>query len=132
MYYNNMWEFNGVAFTEDMIEDYIGFVYILEHRDTGLKYIGKKNFYSHAKSRITGKKTKTISLWKNYYGSSSKTKALVKEYGAESFVRTILHLCKSKREMSYLEEKEQFSQDVLRNDDYLNDNIGLRHYRTKL
>ncbi|MCH9665901.1 MAG: hypothetical protein K0U41_08670, partial [Gammaproteobacteria bacterium] len=42
------WNYNGTDFTEapDNAE---GFVYLMENNVTGLKYIGKKNFYSHFK-----------------------------------------------------------------------------------
>ena len=41
-----MWTYNGEEFTSDMIEDYVGFVYIVTMKNTGKKYLGKKLFMS--------------------------------------------------------------------------------------
>ena len=37
-----MWTYNGRVFTQDMAEDYFGFVYLITNTKTGMKYIGKK------------------------------------------------------------------------------------------
>jgi hypothetical protein len=44
----------------------------------------------------------------------------------ENFTRTILHLCKSKGECSYLEAKEQFINGVIESADYYNTWIMVR------
>ena len=45
------------------------------------------------------------------------------------FKREILHLCKSKSEMSYLELKEQMDREVLLNDEYYNGIIQVKIHR---
>lgn len=118
---------------EEIPTGYYGFVYVIEHIETGQKYIGKKLFWNKAKKRITlkngKKKNKSIRIesdWKSYFGSSESFLEIVKKYGKHSFKRTILHLCKSKGECSYLEAYEQFANHVLLKDHYFNSWIMVR------
>ena len=37
-----MWIYKGEEFTSEMIEDWIGFVYIITDKSTDMKYVGKK------------------------------------------------------------------------------------------
>src|SRR5210317_701537 len=95
------WYYNGEPFTSEMIEDNIGFVYCITDDRNGLKYIGKKGLISKRKMPpLKGKKRRRIKIietdWQSYYGSSETVKALVEEYGRETFHREILRLCKSK------------------------------------
>lgn len=107
---------------------YQGFVYIIDNLANGRSYIGKKNF-TFAKSRQVNKKKKRYraeSDWRDYYGSSDELKQDVEYYGPDKFRRTILYLCRSKGEMSYLEAREQFTRDVLLSEDYYNSWISAR------
>ena len=61
-----------------------------------------------------------------YYGSSELVNQLLVEHGEDNFHREIIHLCKTKGEMSYLEAKEQFDRNVLLNDEYYNEFIGCK------
>jgi hypothetical protein len=129
---NNMWLYNGEEFTSEMIGDYVGFVYCITDLSNGMKYIGKKTLKSRRKlPPLKGKKRKRIKItesnWKDYYGSSEEVKTLVEHKGKENFHREILHLCKSKGVMSYLEAKEQFDREVLlRPNEYYNGIIQCR------
>ena len=133
-----MWSYNGKEFTSEMIEDNIGFVYMVTDKETGMKYVGKKNFFSKVtKPPLKGKKRKRRSIkesdWKTYCGSSEAVKTLVEENGLDHFEREILHLCKSKGEMSYIEMKEQIIRDVLlKPDEYHNAFVGGRIHRGHL
>ncbi len=40
------WLYNNQDFTEDLINEYYGFVYRITNNTTGKQYIGKKFFYS--------------------------------------------------------------------------------------
>jgi len=107
---------------------YQGFVYIIENLANGRSYIGKKGF-TFGKTRQVNKKRKRYraeSDWRDYYGSSEELLRDVEYYGKERFRRTILHLCRSKGETSYLESYEQFSRNVLLRDDYYNTWISCR------
>lgn len=133
-----MWSYKGEEFTTDMIGDKIGFVYIVTDTVSGMKYIGKKGFFSKVtKPPLKGKKRKRRSIkesdWKTYCGSSETVKTLVEENGLDHFEREILHLCKSKGEMSYTEMREQIVRDVLlKPDEYLNGFVGGKIHRNHL
>jgi hypothetical protein len=133
-----MWSYKGEEFTTEMIGDNIGFVYIVTDTVTGMKYIGKKGFFSKVtKPPLKGKKRKRRSIkesdWKSYCGSSETVKTLVEENGLDHFEREILHLCKSKGEMSYIEMREQIVRDVLlKPDEYLNGFVGGKIHRNHL
>ena len=126
-----MWFYGDDEFTSDMICDYIGYVYCITDLSNNKKYIGKKLFRSTRKLKpLKGQKRRrtkiTESDWMSYYGSSEEVKSLVEEKGQDNFHREIIHLCKSKGEMSYLEAKEQFDREVLLSDEYYNEFIGCK------
>ena len=130
-----MWLLGDVEFTSDMIEDYIGFVYVITDLRNNKKYVGKKLFRSTKKlPPLKGKSRKRTVIkesdWQDYFGSSEDVKALVEEHGRETFKREIIHLCKAKGEMSYLEAKEQFDRNVLLSDEYYNGIINCKIHRT--
>lgn len=126
-----MWYYNGEEFTSEMIGDYVGFVYLITDLSNGKKYVGKKTLMSKRKlpplKGKTRRRTKIIETdWQDYYGSSEEVKNLVEEQGKDQFKREILHLCKSKGEMSYLELKEQIDREVLFKDEYYNEFVGAK------
>ena len=88
------WQYNGKDFTEDLIDDSYGFVYLIVNNVNNKKYIGKKLFYFSKTKQVKGKKKryKVISDWKDYYGSSDALCKDVQELGPDNFSRTILHL----------------------------------------
>lgn len=122
------WIYDNTDFTEDMVGDLIGFVYIITNLSTGRKYIGKKFFQSSKTKVLKGKKKKykVPSDWQTYYGSSEELKKDVTMVGREQFKREILHLCKSRGECGYLEAKEQFVQGALESNTYYNSWIMVR------
>lgn len=126
--------FNAKAFTSDDIEDYAGFVYLIECKSTGQKYIGKKTFSFLRKSSLKkhrGRKTRvrTESDWKKYWGSSKQLLDLIEKNGKDDFSRTILSLHLTSGDVNYAEVKEQFVRNVLEDDVYLNDNINGKWHR---
>src|SRR6056300_619296 len=130
-----MWYYNGEEFTSEMIGDYVGFVYLITDLSNGKKYVGKKTLVSKRKlpplKGKTRRRTKIVeSDWQKYYGSSEEVNLLVEELGPDNFHREILHLCKTKGEMSYLELKEQMDREVLLNDDYYNGIIQVKIHRS--
>tara|TARA_R110001606_G_scaffold114217_2_gene241633 strand:- start:3833 stop:4261 length:429 start_codon:yes stop_codon:yes gene_type:complete len=126
---SSVWSYRGEEFTTEMIADNVGFVYIVTD-PLGKKYIGKKSFFSKVtRPALKGKKRKRRSLkesdWKTYCGSSESVKALVEENGLDHFNREILHLCKSKGELNYVELREQIMREVLlKPDEYYNAFVG--------
>lgn len=111
-----------------MVGDNCGFVYVIENTISKRKYIGKKLFWSSKTKQVNKKKKKfkVPSDWMDYYGSNDVLKGDIETHGKENFVRTIIHLCKSKGECSYLEAKEQFVQGVMESEDFYNAWIMVR------
>lgn len=129
------WQYNNQLFTEDMIGDNYGFVYIITNLSTNKKYIGKKFFYSTKTRQVKGKKKreKVFSDWQSYYGSNQVLKEDVVSLGKDNFKREIIHLCLSKGECNYMEAYEQFVNDILRKPhEYYNHWIMVRVQRSHL
>ena len=128
------WYYKGEEFTSEMVEDYVGFVYLITDKSNGKKYVGKKLLTSKRKlPPLKGKTRKRTVVketdWQQYYGSSDEVKLMVEEKGADNFHREIIYLCKSKGELGYLEAKYQFDHDVLLRDDFYNGIIQVRIHR---
>ena len=127
------WYYKGNEITsEDLIETgCIGFVYLITDLLNNKKYVGKKLFRTTKKlpplKGKTRKRSKIVETdWMEYYGSSDEVKQLVEQFGGIRFKRDIIHLCKTKGEMSYLEAKEQFDREVLFDDQYYNEFISVK------
>lgn len=130
-----MWYYNNEVFSSEMIDKYIGFVYIIIDVSNNKKYIGKKLLKTKRKlPPLKGKTRRRIKVvetdWQKYYGSSEEVKLLVEEKGPENFRREILHLCTSKGEMSYLELFEQVKHHALISDEYYNGVIQAKIHHT--
>jgi hypothetical protein len=126
-----MWIYKGEEFTSEMIGDWVGFIYLITEKETGMKYVGKKLFTAVKKLKPLkdGKRRKSVRVetdWKKYWGSSEDFQALVEAKGDDAFIREILHLCKTKGEMNYVEAKEQFDREVLLRSDYMNGIIACK------
>jgi hypothetical protein len=127
---DDSWIYEGVVYvppTPFKATILYGFVYEIEDRASGKKYIGKKFFWSRKTKQVKLKKKKYLgeSDWRTYYGSSEKLLVEVNK-DKHRFKRTILRLCKSKSECAYFEAKLQFQHDVLLRDDYWNDWIMVK------
>lgn len=128
------WFYNGQEFDKPS-ENNFGFVYLITNKTSGKMYVGKKLFWHKRTKTIKGKRKRYLveSDWVSYYGSSKALQEDVKNLGEDHFSRTILHLCDSKGQCSYLEAKEQFDRGVLFNQDlYYNDWIIVRVHRKHL
>lgn len=129
--YENLWIYNDKPFYGDNIDHLEGFVYLLVNSITGRYYIGKKSFWARKRTKKSSRRKTIESNWKNYYSSSEIIKADVKKNGGQHFIRYILHLCPNKLCMSYNETKEQFIRNVLFDQNYYNDTIMGKYYRSK-
>ena len=140
------WIYENTEVTE-ILDDYIGFVYLITNNVTGRKYIGKKlskfskTTYKIVKLKNGKKKRKKIkskidSDWQQYTGSNIELNQDIEKLGIENFTREILYYCRSKAECSYVEAREQFTRKVLESDDYYNGHIQVRvhgsHIKGKL
>ena len=116
------WIYEKEPLTE-IPEGIIGFVYEITNQANGMKYIGKKNFYFSKTKQVKGKKKriKVESDWREYYGSNKSLVEHVSLFGENKFVREIVHLCKTKGEMTYYETKHIFAVDAILSNKYYND-----------
>ena len=134
--YENPWIFNGHPFLSEDINDHFGFVYRITNLLNGKEYIGRKYFWQLRKPRGGGRRVKSESNWKKYYGSSDLLNAERSEAGSNSFFRReILSLHATKGRTNYEETRQLFLNNVLSEslDDgtpkYYNSNILGRYYR---
>jgi len=130
-YIENPWYFEGEVFTEENIEKYYGFVYLITNLLSGKMYIGRKYFTAkRGKKRIQ-------SDWKKYYGSSKTLTEDVTNIGYKNFSREILSLHFTRGDTNYWETKVQFELNVLeeKNENgerlYYNNNIMSRYFAPK-
>lgn len=120
------WIYNGKPIVEPP-EGYIGFIYIIYLPD-GRKYVGKKLWNFKKTKQVKGKKKKYLaeSDWKTYFGSSDEVKQEVVKHGCDKFDREILHMCKTKGELNYMETWEIFKRKALLDDTYVNGWVSCR------
>jgi len=111
--YENPWIYNGVPFTSSDIQDYFGFVYLIQNNLNGRKYIGRKYFWQFRTPKGKKRKVKSESDWKKYYGSCPELKEDIDKLGRENFSRTILSLHKTKGKTNYEETRQLFVHNVL-------------------
>jgi len=129
--YENPWIYKGEIFDEKLVEKYHGFVYIVTCPN-GKMYVGRKAFWFMRKLRGAKRRSKIESDWRDYYGSSEIVKEMVKELGGDKFKREILSLHVTKGEMNYTEVKEQFQRNVLESDQYINDCISNKYFKSRV
>ena len=129
-----MWIYQNHEFTDDKIEKFIGFVYLITNNLNQRKYVGKKLFWFSKTRTVKGKKKKekVFSDWKEYWSSSEELKQDVKTLGESNFTREILYLCMNKGTMSYLELREQIDRRVLETNDYYNAFVGGKIHKTHI
>lgn len=137
------WTYKGKIFEEkDIPEGAVGFVYMMSAIIDGKSYayIGKKNFQSTRKKKLSKKKLSTDkrkktyervtkTAYNNYYSSNVVLKK-AQEDGVK-IKREILRICYSKTELTYQEVKYQFHYEVLEHECFLNGNILGRFFKQK-
>jgi len=133
--YENPWGYNGKPFNSDDIQDFFGFVYLIQNNLNGRKYVGRKYFWQFRTPKGKKRKVKSESDWKNYYGSCPELKEDIGKFGRENFSRTILSLHKTKGKTNFEETRQLFTNGVLTesldNGDpaFYNSNILNRYFR---
>jgi len=98
--------------------NYDSFVYRIENPTTGQFYIGKKRCWVRKAGKIHKE-----SDWRDYWGTSKIMDAQYAITGKSAWTRTIIHLCVSSGEASWLELVELVKRDALTNPLSLNGNI---------
>jgi hypothetical protein len=99
---------------KDIADNNYGFIYKISVN--GRKYVGQKSFNLGVS-------------WKKYTSSNKIIKDLCKQY---AYDLEILDIASSKRELTYLEVKHMFLNNVLENDEYENGNCLGKFFRGKL
>jgi len=134
-----MWLYNNevIEGIEQMPKNTFGFIYEATYIPTREKYLGKKVlFFNRTLPPLKGSKRKRKVIkesdWQTYYGSHTKIKQLLSEGKQEYFSREILEFAFNKKHLTYLETKYQFSNNVLENTEYINDNILGKFFRKDL
>lgn len=107
-------------------DNHFGFVYEMTNRETGRKYIGKKQYWFKKPGK---KSTKSMdspgwnpdawrpSDWKTYKSSSNSVK---KDTCKSEFDYVILSQWRSSQELIYVEARLQWAREVLKGDQYYN------------
>ena len=94
----------------------VGFVYMIIHKPTNRKYIGKKNFHGRGKSNRG-----VESNWKTYTSSSKYLNELLKEEGKDCFEFVILEQYYTVGGLSFAETWSQVvSETPSRNEEFMN------------
>jgi hypothetical protein len=140
----NPWLYRDIEFTSEMIDDSVGFVYIITNLTNDRKYIGKKlsKFSKTSIKTVTLKngtmkkkkiRSKIESDWKTYWSSSKEVIEDVKTLGEDKFKREILMFCLSKGTASYFEAKFQMQNEVLEHPDkWYNGIVNCRVHRSHI
>jgi hypothetical protein len=130
------WTYQSKEVPQEIMEENVGFVYLITNLESNRKYIGQKLFRFTRRKIVKGKKNRKKvvkeSDWRDYFGSSQALQNDVEKLGSGRFSREILRLCKSKGEMNYWETKLQFDNEVLLSEDWYNNFIGCRINGNKL
>jgi hypothetical protein len=127
-----MWLYNESEFTEDMISDNVGFVYVITNLMNNKQYIGRKLFtksktYQKNKKK---KKTRVSSDWMIYTGSNEQLNIDINN--GDQIKKEIIHLCTSKGWMTYIETKEILVRDCLLSENYYNYWVSCKIRRSHL
>lgn len=134
MSYENPWTYEGNVVDSEILDDYLGFVYIITNVSSQKKYIGKKLLKKTKTKQVKGKKKRSLieSDWKDYYGSNKELLEEIESQGKHNYTRVILRLCKTKGECNYWEAKYQFNEGVLEHDMWYNSWIMVKVHRKHL
>lgn len=151
---NNIWfsfKDEGLKYyteSTDFPENTYGFIYRIQHIESKKYYIGKKILYNTTNIKLGKKEIKNLpvqrgkkpstkqiikeSNWKIYYGSNKDFLNFVKAEGENNFKKEILHICKSKLELTYWETYYLFNNGVLFDELSYNHNISGRFFKGKI
>jgi hypothetical protein len=107
------WQYPG----EFNTEEWFGFIYRIIEKDTGMEYIGKKQFHSYLRKPVKGKKNKKLVVkendWKTYTGSCVRLNKEISIKGLENYVFLIESLHKTRGSLFYAEVERQINESVL-------------------
>lgn len=118
-----------ISSIDQLPSESFGFIYKIINKNNNKAYIGKKFLYNNIRKKINGKikKIKKESDWKLYFGSNQNLKKDVKD--GHIIEKEILKICYGKKQLTYYELKYLFSNSVLEDEKYYNDNISGKFFR---
>lgn len=135
------WTYQGEEILElaQMPEEAFGFIYLITTKD-GRKYLGKKQILSKRKKKFGKKQIANMENkrlkkweyiikendWKTYTGSNIDLNKLIEE-GIE-YKKEILFYAMDKKQLTYLELRELWSNRVLEDRNFFNSNISGKHF----
>ncbi len=132
-----MWTYQGksIETLEDLPTECVGIIYKIKNLTNGKFYIGRKILRNKKTlPPLKGKKRKrhliVESNWKTYTGSCVDLNIDIEK--GHSIEKEIIHLCCTKKQMSYYELKYQLLENVLERDDCYNSNIMGKFFRRDL
>ena len=148
MWYSFKQDLKYYTEVEDFGDEVYGFIYKIQNKDSKRYYIGKKILYNTTNVKLGVKETKNLPIqkgrkpttkqvikesnWKSYWGSNKDFLEYKKGKKDEDFNREILHICKSKLELTYWETHYLFVNKVLFDSLSFNQNILGKFYKGKL
>jgi len=107
------WQYPGEFDTDE----WFGFIYRIIEKDTGMHYIGKKQFHSYLKKTVKGRKNKKSVVkendWKSYTSSSVRLNVEMETKGIDNYLFLIESLHKTRGSLFYAEVERQISENVL-------------------
>lgn len=129
-----MWIYDDDVVDVDMLDEFVGFVYVITNLKDGRRYIGKKLLKFKRTKKVKGKKKRFLidSDWREYWGSNKTLQTDVAQHGENSFSREIIRLCKTRGELNYFEAKYQFMYGVLESDKWYNEWISAKVHKAHL
>ena len=132
--YDNPWTHNGELVDSEILDNYLGFVYLITNLSNQRMYLGKKLLKRTKTKQVKGKKKRTQveSDWKDYYGSNKELVEEIKTSSIYNYKREILRLCKTKGECNYFEAKYQFEKGVLESELWYNSWIMVKVHKAHL
>ena len=143
-----MWTYqNQLIKTKDELpnsEALFGFVYRIDNLTNDMSYIGRKNFNTVRKKKLTkkemptDKRLKTFKkvtkegAWLTYWGSNKPLLDQVALHGRHLFTREIIALAYTAKQLTILETEALFNHNILRDKNFYNDNILGKFFRRDL
>lgn len=122
-----------------MPKEVFGFIYLITD-ENGRKYLGKKQVIGKRKRHFGKKESAAITdkrkrkweyvfketNWKKYTGSNDELNEAIKN--GLKYKKEILYYANSKKDLTYFELRELWSNRVLETPEYYNSNISGKHF----
>ena len=98
----------------DITYEWIPYTYYLYHVPTGKKYYGMQH----------GRVANPMNLWKTYFSSSKKVKALIDKYGKDSFIAEVRKTFTTAEDCRLWEQTVLVRIKAIEKDDWLNQSLA--------